>query len=71
LKIADGNVGKDGGEDEGWIRAYRRYCKEDIEDIETSMKVETAERHAGNGLECINDIVKTLKISRRIQSGDD
>jgi hypothetical protein len=31
------------------IRAYRRYCK-DIEDIETNTKVETAERHGGDGL---------------------
>jgi hypothetical protein len=51
---------------------YRRYCKEDIEDIETSTKVETAERHGGDGLECIDDIVrKTLNISRRIRSEDD
>jgi len=63
---------ENGGKDEGRIRAYQRYCKElDIEDIETSTKVETAERHGGNGLECIDDIVKTLRISRRIQSGDD
>ena len=54
------------------IRVYRRYRKEDIEDIETSTKMETAERHGGDGLECIDDIVqKTLRISRRIQSGDD
>jgi hypothetical protein len=51
---------------------YRRYCKEDIEDIEANTKVETAERHGGDGLECIDDIVKkTLRISRRIPSGDD
>ena len=38
--------GKDEGRDEGRIRVYRRYCREDVEvDIETSTKVETAERH--------------------------
>jgi hypothetical protein len=64
--------GENGGEDRGRIRAYRRYCKDDVEDIERSTKVETTERHEGNGLECIDDIVKkTLRISRRIPGGDD
>ena len=64
---------EDGGEEGGRIRAYRRYCKEDVEDIGTSTKVETAERHGGDGLECTDDIVKKTfrRISRRIQGEDD
>ena len=41
--------GKDEGKDEGRIRAYRRYCKEDVEDIEASTKAETAKKMEGEG----------------------
>ena len=51
MKIADGNVGKNGLKTKERIRAYRRYCKEDIEDIAASTKVETTEKKEGKETE--------------------